>query len=434
MARIGNLFFGLELLLGEAMFLYAAPKRKYFPFRLTLAVILFGVICYFYPIPQPYAYEIWFLIIRFLSLFLVTALLSLVCFDISVSSALSLCGAGYAVQHIAYQLSNILFQTDWFTNPDWGHLIAEAIVFPIIYAGAFFLIAKNAAKTRHYDQIDYRFDLIAITVLLVCVVLSRFTRTSTDKTVIISSGLYAITCCTCALVIQFYLRKSLALSKEKQVIENLWDKDKKHYELSKENMEILNIKAHDLKHKLSMLGEKLPADEIASMKKVIDAYDSHLKTGNDALDVILNEKNNNCLAKKISFTFLGSGKNLDFMDIMDMYSLLGNALDNAIEAVDSISDPSMRVITMNIEEKGDAVFIVVRNYSSKQLTIVDGLPQSSKAYESGYHGYGLKSMKRLAQKYEGDITFQQKGEVFTLTVFLNRNALSKEKVESRNDS
>ncbi|MDY6392415.1 MAG: ATP-binding protein, partial [Bacilli bacterium] len=237
----------------------------------------------------------------------------------------------------------------------------------------------------------------------------------------ISSGLYAITCCVCALVIQFYLKKSLALSKEKQVIENLWDKDKKHYELSKENMEILNIKAHDLKHKLSLFGGKLPEEEIASMKQVIDAYDSHLKTGNDALDVILNEKNNNCLAKKIAFSFLGRGSLLDFMDIMDMYSLLGNALDNAIEAADQIEDPSKRVISMNLEEKGEAVFIVIRNYSSKQLTLVDGLPQSSKAYENGYHGYGIKSMKRLALKYDGDITFQQKEDVFTLTIFLSRS-------------
>lgn len=423
MARIGNLFFGIQLILGEGLFLYATPQRKLFPLRLSIAVVLFGLACYFYPFPSAYAYEIWFLIIRFLSIFLLTVLLALTCFDISASAALSLCGAGYAIQHIAYQLSNILYQTHWFTNPNWGHLTAEAIVFPLIYVGAFFLFARSAAKTRHYDQIDYRFDLVAVAVLLICVVLSRWTRASTDVTVIISSGLYAITCCVCALVIQFYLKKSLALSKEKQVIENLWDKDKKHYELSKENMEILNIKTHDLKHKLSLFGGKLPEEEIASMKRVIDAYDSHLKTGNDALDVILNEKNNNCLAKKISFSFLGQGPLLDFMDIMDMYSLLGNALDNAIEAVDPIEDPAKRVISMNLEEKGDAVFIVIRNYSSKPLTLVDGMPQSSKAYESGYHGYGLKSMKRLAQKYDGDITFQQKEDVFTLTIFLNRAAM-----------
>ncbi|MDY6392038.1 MAG: hypothetical protein SPL80_04295, partial [Bacilli bacterium] len=172
MARIGNLFFGIQLLLGEGLFLYATPQRKHFPLRLIIAIILFGLICYFFPIPGAYAYEIWFLIIRFLSLFLITVLLSLACFDISVSAALSLCGAGYAIQHIAYQLSNILFQTGWFVDPSWGHLIAESIVFPIIYVGAFFLFARSAAKTRHYDQIDYRFDLVAVAVLLICVVLS----------------------------------------------------------------------------------------------------------------------------------------------------------------------------------------------------------------------------------------------------------------------
>ena len=426
MMRIGNLIFGLELLIGEALFLYAAPRRKRFVLLFPLAVVLFGLLCYFYPFPEGLAYEPWFLIIRFVSLFLASALCAWACFDISVSAAISLCGAGYAVQHIAYQLSNLLYQTNWFTNPDWGHLVAESIVFPIVYVGSFFLFARSAAQTRHYDKIDYRFDLLSVFILLVCVGLSRWTRNSTDLKVVISSGLYAITCCGCALVIQFYLRKALELSQEKKVIENLWDKDKKHYELSKENMEILNIKAHDLKHKLSLYGDKLPEAEIESMKKVIDAYDSHLRTGNEALDVILNEKNNNCLARRISFTFLGEGKLLDFIDIMDMYSLLGNALDNAIEAVDPIKEESKRAITMNIEGKGEAVFITIRNYSSHELILSEGMPKSNKTYESGYHGYGLKSIKRLAEKYSGDISFHQKEDIFTLTIFLSPNAEKKD--------
>lgn len=417
-ARFGNLIFGLQLLLGEGLFLYPAPRRKYFVLRLIAVIAGFCALCYFYPHPLEYAYEIWFLIIRFLSLFFISTLLAWFCFDISFSAGLSLCGAGYATQHIAYQLSNILYQTHWFDIQDWGHFIAEAAVLPFVYALIYFLFARSAAKTRHYEGIDIRFDLLSLFILLVCVGLSRLTRASTEQTVIISSALYAITCCMSALVIQFYLRKALALSEEKRVIENLWDKDKKHYELSKENMEILNVKAHDLKHKLSLYGDKLPKEEIDSMKKAIDAYDSHLSTGLEPLDVILNEKNNNCLARSISFTFLGDGKSLSFLDIMDMYSLLGNALDNAIEAVDGVEEPAKRAISMNIERKGEMVFVTVRNYSSHELKLVDGLPQSNKTYESGYHGYGMKSMKRLAEKYGGDISFHQKEDVFTLTVFL----------------
>ncbi len=418
--EIGNLFFALQLMLGEGLFLYGAPRRKWFILRLLISITLMSLSSCFYPHPTEFAYEIWFLIIRFVSLFMLSVLLAWCCFDISFSAALSLCGAGYATQHIAYQTANIFYQTNWIQNPDWGHLIMESIVLPFIYVGIFFLFARPAKHDHHYSHLDFRFDLIALFILLICVGLSRLTRMSSDSSVIISSGLYAITCCMSALVIQFYLRKALALAQEKKAIENLWDKDKKHYEISKKTMEILNIKAHDLKHKLFSLNSHLPQEEIDSMKKVIDEYDSHLKTGNDALDVLLNEKNTVCLAKKISFTILGDGKLLSFMKKMDIYSLLGNALDNAIEAVTPIQEKEKKVISMNIESKGEMIFITVRNYTINNLSLIDGLPQTTKDFEDGFHGFGLKSIRFIANKYNGDIQFHQKDDVFTLTIFLKQ--------------
>lgn len=425
MIRIGNLIFGLQLLLAQVMFLYGAPRRNYFILRFLLSVFGFLAICYFYPQPDEIVYEVWFLVIRFLSLFFISTLFVWFTFDISYSASLSLCGAGYAVQHLSYQASNVLYLSGWFTDPKWGHMIAESIIFPLLYVLFFFLFAKPASRRRHYENIDYRFDIVSVAILLICVGLSRLTRSSKDSIVILSTALYAITCCISALVIQFYLRKSLELHQEKKVIQNLWNKDKKHYELSKENMEILNIKAHDLKHKISAYNGKLPQEEIESMKKVIDAYDSHLKTGNDSLDVILNEKNNNCIARDISFTYLGDGKVLSFMETLDIYSLLGNALDNAIEAVSKIEEKEKKVISMNLEKKGDTIFISVRNYSLSPLHYTDGELETSKETEKGYHGYGLKSIRRIAQKYQGDITYHLKENIFTLTVYLKNNKVKK---------
>ena len=68
------------------------------------------------------------------------------------------------------------------------------------------------------------------------------------------------------------------------------EEERRQYELSKETAEVLSIKYHDLKHQLVALERKLPQNEIHSIHKILDTYDSIYHTGNEALDIILNEK------------------------------------------------------------------------------------------------------------------------------------------------
>lgn len=420
----GTMIFGIELLIAQGLFLWAAPKRKYFWIRLVGSILLFLAMCYFYPMPEEFRYTPWFSVIRFLSLFFVSTLFAWFSFDITYSACLSLCGAGYAIQHISFQTAQAFRQTGWFSSfsSDYGNsVLVEMIIFPPVYALLGFLFARPSTKSRHYEKIDFRFDMVAVGILLICVGLSRLTRGNKDTIVVLSTSFYAITCCLAALIIQFYLTKAFELRQEKKVIQNLWDEDKKQYEISKENMELVNIKAHDLKHKLKAFDGRLPEEEISSMRKAIDDYDSHLKTGNDTLDVILNEKCILCRKDNITFTYLGDGSQLNRFEVMDLYSMLGNALDNAIEAVKKVNDQNKKTISMNIEERGDMVFISLRNYLVGSLLMVDGLPQTSKKEEKGFHGYGVKSIKQIAMKYGGDITISQNGDIFTLTIYISKS-------------
>ena len=99
--------------------------------------------------------------------------------------------------------------------------------------------------------------------------------------------------------------------------------------------------------------------------------------------------------------------------------MLGNALDNAIEAVKKVNDQNKKTISMTIEERGDMVFISLRNYLVGSLLMVDGLPQTSKKEEKGFHGYGVKSIRQIAMKYGGDITISQNDDIFTLTIYVS---------------
>ena len=120
---------------------------------------------------------------------------------------------------------------------------------------------------------------------------------------------------------------------------------------------------------------------------------------------------------------MGNGAELGFMDIMDVYSLFGNILENAITAVEKIDVPGKRLISLIIEQKGSFVMISAMNYSDTEaLTFTDGLPNTTKEGEPGYHGYGLKSIQLIAKKYSGDIFVSAANGMFQVNVYMMSEA------------
>ena len=150
----------------------------------------------------------------------------------------------------------------------------------------------------------------------------------------------------------------------------------------------------------------------------MNAYDSSFHTGNIALDVVLTRESFSCGEKNISMTCLADGKCLDFISEVDIYSLFGNILDNAIEATEKVPDPEKRLLTLDIAQEGYFVHIRVENYFTDKLTFTNGLPDSTKG-DSLYHGFGMKSIKMLVQKYGGSLKVYTKGERFVLDIMFS---------------
>ncbi|HBE99400.1 MAG TPA: ATP-binding protein, partial [Firmicutes bacterium] len=95
---------------------------------------------------------------------------------------------------------------------------------------------------------------------------------------------------------------------------------------------------------------------------------------------------------------------LNFIEEPDLYSLFGNALDNAIEAVSKIKEPSKRLICLYIRRvMGKKTSVTLENYYDGQIKFNEkGLPITTKKND-GYHGFGMKSMYETVKKYGGDI-------------------------------
>ena len=119
-------------------------------------------------------------------------------------------------------------------------------------------------------------------------------------------------------------------------------------------------------------------------------------------------------------SFSGNAAVLNFMDRMDVFSLFGNAIDNAMEATERLDNPEKKLIDIAIEERGDLVFLNISNYYDGTLHLTTDLPETSKKYEEGYHGFGLKSMRMIAEKYNGGLQITTHDELFLLNIFLQK--------------
>lgn len=223
------------------------------------------------------------------------------------------------------------------------------------------------------------------------------------------------------LFLQNDIEKRQRTQQELELMNQMWHRQQEHLRLSKENIEIINRKCHDLKHQIAALRTLKDREQIdrqiAEMENAVMIYDSVIRTGHPILDVVLTEKSLYCEAHQINMTCLVDGKLLDFVDGVDLYTLFGNALDNAIESVMQQKDKMKRVIQVAAYEEKGMLLIRFRNFCDRPPVLVDGLPVTTKD-DSDYHGFGLKSIRHTAEKYGGGISIQTGSNFFSLQILL----------------
>lgn len=200
------------------------------------------------------------------------------------------------------------------------------------------------------------------------------------------------------------------------ILHYLWRQDKAQFESVKANMDVINMKCHDLKHILDKIANKLTSEEIDSLRAAIEFYDSNIKTGNEVLDVVLCEKSMICQRAVIRFTCMADGSHLSFMTPVQTYTLFSNIIDNAIEAVRRLPSPELRVISLVCQTNNERLLIEESNYFSGKLKLNGDLPQTEKE-DASHHGYGTRSIQYIAQQYGGDMCIQSDGNMFFLKIW-----------------
>lgn len=216
-------------------------------------------------------------------------------------------------------------------------------------------------------------------------------------------------------------RCELYMQRELDAIQNVLRNQYVQYKQSRESIDVVNRKYHDLKHQIAVLRmERDPQrrlDFLDSMEEEIRAYEAQNKTGNSVLDTVLTGKSLYCARHGVELTCVADGARLDFMDVMDICSIFGNILDNAIECELTIQDRKKRLIHLAVYTRKDFLVIQCENYCEEKLEFQDGLPVSTKG-DGAYHGFGIKSIRYAAGKYGGTVTIHNRDSWFELNLVI----------------
>ena len=156
---------------------------------------------------------------------------------------------------------------------------------------------------------------------------------------------------------------------------------------------------------------------IKEVEESIKIYEAIVKTGNEVLDTILTEKSLYCKERGIVVSCVADGELLSFLHTMDLYSLFGNALDNAIEAVEKIKEEERRQIDVIIYRQQHFLVINIVNPVAEQTLFENGLPVTTKM-DKNFHGFGVRSMKYIVKKYDGFINATEEDGCFSLKMLI----------------
>lgn len=175
---------------------------------------------------------------------------------------------------------------------------------------------------------------------------------------------------------------------------------------------------HDMKNHLLVLEQQSKTaetmQEAEKLRKQIVEYEDYIHTGNDILDVILREKSHEMREKQIDFSVAADLSRSDFIETLDISTLFGNGLDNAIEASEKLPE-EQRAVLLKAGKMQNFVSIVIENKCLEEENIHKGRTTKK---DRLFHGLGLYNMKKAAGKYGGQLNTDCADGKFTLKILI----------------
>ncbi len=175
---------------------------------------------------------------------------------------------------------------------------------------------------------------------------------------------------------------------------------------------------HDMKNHLLLLQSQAGngrevQNYIQELKEQIQEYENYQHTGNEFFDIIIRDKAKAAQEKKIDFSAVVSFENGGFIEPLDISTIFGNALDNAIEASEKLPEDK-RLITVRANRIRNMMVVIVENNTLPHQSIPEGTTKS----DSFAHGFGLHNIQKSVERYSGQCSIKAENEMFTLKILI----------------
>lgn len=208
---------------------------------------------------------------------------------------------------------------------------------------------------------------------------------------------------------EYHLLKASLASQEKFAVE------------AKERYTEMKTLRHDIKHYLSATAELITDGKPEKAKSYIESVINEkinpavigVNTGSVVVDAVINRRLEVCAEKSIEMKCLIDTQFVSENDV-DVSILLSNLLDNAIEGCSNTDYPQIELI---VKKKKSLTYITVKN--SIACSVLDENPKlkTSKKDKSA-HGYGIRSIKNIVNKYNGSVDFWEEDSCFVSEIWL----------------
>ena len=436
-AALLSAFTIVKLALATWLFSHTLPRRPSFSARFVVVLVTVGCLAAAMPIMGFSVFptltdDFSFVaaVLQFVAVLAVDIVLQRALFSCSVWTSTFCCSMAYLLENLssaAERAMGTFFPSSSYPPPLLETSLKYWLISAVVFAAAYLLLIRRIEKNGLLQISDPVMVVSAALVIIVNMVLDLVIKDVSVPDFALPRR-YTEALCWIYILVCVYLMYSLfeiiytrRLRLEVATSERLRAAEAHQYELSRANIEAINLKCHDIKHQIRALGgggQAIDERVLADMEREVEVYDSAVKSGNDALDTILTEKGLVCQRDGITLSCIADGAALGFMDAVDLYSLFGNALDNAIEAVERLDDPERRSVSVIVRRAGDMVSVHVENYfAGKRHFSADGLPKTTKA-DRANHGYGTRSMRMIAKRYGGSFSASAIDDVFAVDVFI----------------
>ncbi len=338
----------------------------------------------------------------------------------------------------AFLMGELMTSLEWLI---WYHAVAWKILpvnavtqygtFVIVYGLISYIYYRMEHRRKEiYGHITIAWNEIwgAVTITLAAFIasnLSYLVRDTVGTEIVLSQILLVRALVDLGGVSMLYAYHSqigaLGARFEMERLQDMLAMQRTNYEMIEQSVNTINQKYHDLKYQIALLKSEVGnADSMKyldRMEQDIKAYEAQNKTGNKVLDTILTGKTLYCQGNWIELTSVADGAALNFMDPMDISTMFGNMLDNAIESVEKIDKKERRLIHLAVTRQKGFLRIRQENCCGENPEFENGLPKTTKENKK-YHGFGLKSIQSTVKKYGGSTTVHMENGWFELRILI----------------